>query len=437
LRRLVVIPLALLLLVLALAWTGGAPGAEAQVPPTNTPVGPAHGMGFAKGCDSPRNVGQSYDCFYVLTNSLDQAGDTVTVTALSDVIHTANGNVLSPGAALPPPHVGGNLLPALTIQLYLNGAQCYAGPGQTNPVPVGGSGANLCVTPPTGFVQFARNSFYTIQEADLTLPGFLLDDQATITFQDLCNSGANNCPVGDNFVTAGSSAHVNTPTPTPTNTPTPTDTPTPTPTDTPTPTPTDTPTPTPTDTPTNTPTDTPTPTPTDTPTSTPTQTSTNPPTPTDTPTPTKTSTNTPTPTNTPTQTNTPTNTPTPTPAGQGCTPGFWKNHPEAWNVPTTTTLAAAGFVVPASLGFPANTTLQQALSFQGGSDLHGAAEILLRAAAAGYLNAVEGLGYPLSSAQVVAEVNTALASGDRATILAEATRLDQFNNLRCPDAKTL
>src|SRR5262245_28594838 len=111
-----VIPLALLLLVLALAQMDQAPGVEAQVPPTNTPVGPAHGMGFAKGCDSPRNVGQSYDCFYVLTNTLDQAGDTTTVSALSDVVFASGGNVPSPGAALPPPHVGGDLLPALTIQ---------------------------------------------------------------------------------------------------------------------------------------------------------------------------------------------------------------------------------------------------------------------------------------------------------------------------------
>src|SRR5262245_10883444 len=201
-------------------------------------------MGFAKGCDSPRDVGQTYDCFYVLTNTLDQAGDTITVSALSDVVHAASGNVLSPGGALPPPHAGGDLLPALTIQTYLNGAQCFAGPGQPTPAPAGARGPPLRATPPPAFVQFARHSFYTIVAGDLTLPGFLLDDQATITWQDLCNSQANNCPVGDNFSTAGSSAHVNTPTPTPTNTPTPT--PTDTPTNTPTPTPTHTATTTPT-----------------------------------------------------------------------------------------------------------------------------------------------------------------------------------------------
>jgi hypothetical protein len=148
-----------------------------------------------------------------------------------------------------------------------------------------------------------------------------------------------------------------------------------------------------------------------------------------------------TPSNTATVTRTPTRTPTAvttsTGAGKGCTPGFWKNHPEAWDVPTNTRLAGAGFVVPASLGLPANATLQAALSFQGGSTLGGAAEILLRAAAAAYLNSVEGLGYPLSTSQVVGEVNAALASMDRATIIAEATRLDQFNNLGCPNAKSL
>jgi len=57
----------------------------------------------------------------------------------------------------------------------------------------------------------------------------------------------------------------------------------------------------------------------------------------------------------------------------------------------------------------------------------------MRAAAAAYLNSCFG-GYPLSTAQVVAEVNTALATCDRATILAEATKLDGFNNLGCKDA---
>jgi hypothetical protein len=89
------------------------------------------------------------------------------------------------------------------------------------------------------------------------------------------------------------------------------------------------------------------------------------------------------------------------------------------------------FDVPDSLGLD-NTTLRQALDFGGGSGVSGASRTLLRAAVAAVLNAsYPGSGYPLSAAQVIAEVNAALASGDRAQILAEATRLDTFNNLGC------
>jgi hypothetical protein len=273
----------LLLAALAQAGPAGPPGAEAQVVPTNTPVGPAHGMGFAKGCDSPRNVGQTYQCFFVLTNTIDQAGDTITVSSITDVVTTAGGPVAS-----------GNLLPLLPIVSYSGGAQCFAGPGQTNPVPVGGTGATLCVTPPDAEVVFGRISLYTIVAADLALPGFLLTDLATATFTDLCNSvpRPDNCPVGSQTVQAGSSAHVNTPTPTPTNTPTPTRTPTPTAT--------------------NTPTNTPTATATRT--NTPTATATNTPTATATNTPTATATRTNTPTAT--RTNTPTATPTPAVLGR-------------------------------------------------------------------------------------------------------------------------
>jgi hypothetical protein len=77
--------------------------------------------------------------------------------------------------------------------------------------------------------------------------------------------------------------------------------------------------------------------------------------------------------------------------------------------------------------------LLQALSFQGGNTLCGGAEILLRAAAAAYLNSLR-VAYPLTSGQVIADVNAALASCDRPTIVAEAGVLDKNNNLGCKDA---
>jgi hypothetical protein len=80
----------------------------------------------------------------------------------------------------------------------------------------------------------------------------------------------------------------------------------------------------------------------------------------------------------------------------------------------------------------ANVTFDQALNFGGGPTLLDAAKILMRQAVAAVLNAASGFGYPLTVQQVINEVNTALASCDRVTILTEAKRLDRFNNLTCP-----
>jgi hypothetical protein len=229
----------------------------------------------------------------------------------------------------------------------------------------------------------------------------------------------------------------------PTATDTPTNTPTDTPTDTPTNTPTDTATPTPTNTPTNTPTDTATPTPTDTPTNTPTDTPTNTPTDTATPTPTDTPTN--TPTNTATPTKTPTNTKTPTPTKtftptpvveEGCTPGYWKQkqHFDSWvatGYSPNQTLESV-FDVPNSLGLDSRTLLQ-ALNFNGGSGVSGASKILLRAAVAALLNSASpDVDYSRTTASIIADVNAALASNNRTTILNLANALDADNNEGCP-----
>jgi hypothetical protein len=226
--------------------------------------------------------------------------------------------------------------------------------------------------------------------------------------------------------------------PTPTPTDTPTNTPTFTPTDTPTNTPTNTATHTPTDTPTNTPTNTPYVKPTHTPTNTPYVKPTY--TPTNTPyvKPTYTPTNTPyvkptyTPTNTPynTPTFTPTKTPTPVAVLEGCTPGYWKNHTDAWVGYTPGQKVNSVFTVSGSLG---NATLLSALHFGGGGGVSGATQILLRAAVAALLNASNpDVDYAFTEAQIIAGVNSAIASGNRATILAAATRLDGYNNAGCP-----
>jgi hypothetical protein len=88
--------------------------------------------------------------------------------------------------------------------------------------------------------------------------------------------------------------------------------------------------------------------------------------------------------------------------------------------------------VPNNYGLD-NRTLLQALSFQGGTSTTAAARILLRAAVAALLNSASpGVNYPLTTAEVIAQVNTALASQNRSTMLALAGQLDSDNNLGCP-----
>jgi hypothetical protein len=190
---------------------------------------------------------------------------------------------------------------------------------------------------------------------------------------------------------------------------------------------------------------TPTPTATRTPTRTPTLSVTNTATKTPTRTPTRTATprnptNTPTSTATKTPTKTPTRTPTPVPF-QGCTPGYWKQdqHFDSWRVYVPTGASATLLKSLFNLnGFTnldgnatANDTLLDALNYQGGDDLRGAAQILLRAAAASVLNA-QSVNYPKTLAQIQSAVNSALASSDRSTMLELASILDVLNNAPCP-----
>lgn len=127
---------------------------------------------------------------------------------------------------------------------------------------------------------------------------------------------------------------------------------------------------------------------------------------------------------------------------EGCTPGYWKNHTENWyeagpwsGIPTDTELGSdrVGFVTSPEL---ASATLLEALRWGGGPSLLDAERILLRQAAAAWLNAAhEGLGYPYRRAGVDgirAMVNNAIASGDRATMLATKDRLAAANELGCP-----
>lgn len=123
---------------------------------------------------------------------------------------------------------------------------------------------------------------------------------------------------------------------------------------------------------------------------------------------------------------------------EGCTPGYWKNHHENWEeYQPTTRLSAMAVNFGPQLSHMSTVTFAEALEFGGGPGIEGAAKILLRAAAAAYLNAAhEGLGYPyrrfMEPFNIREQLNAAFASGDRATMLTLAGTLDSANNLGCP-----
>ena len=116
---------------------------------------------------------------------------------------------------------------------------------------------------------------------------------------------------------------------------------------------------------------------------------------------------------------------------QGCTPGYWKNHLDAWRFYSPNDEVGSKLNPSA----PYNTwTLLAALNGGGGPGLDGAIRILLRAAVAAMLNGVpeSGVNAYYSHDTVIFMVNTALKTGDRATILAVASDLDARNNQGCP-----
>lgn len=137
---------------------------------------------------------------------------------------------------------------------------------------------------------------------------------------------------------------------------------------------------------------------------------------------------TPPPTTPTTTTSTTTTTTTTTPPGQeGCTPGFWKSHPEAWvgYLPSQTFASVFGVAVP---GQPAGLTLGAALELGGGG-----VNALARQAVAALLNAAHPeVDYPLSEAQIIAMVSAAITSGNADTIESLKDTLDEANNLTAP-----
>lgn len=113
----------------------------------------------------------------------------------------------------------------------------------------------------------------------------------------------------------------------------------------------------------------------------------------------------------------------PPPAGEGCTPGFWKNSVGSW---------PAGYLPNADFeatfgvdGFNPNITLMQALNLGSGGK-----NALARHAVAGLLNsATSAVDYGMSTADVIAAVRAAFASGDFESV---KNSLEALNEKGCP-----
>jgi hypothetical protein len=162
-----------------------------------------HGIAFTKGCTSPTVVGDPYQCSYTVRNILDTAHDTLTIKGLVDTVHSSGGDVNS-----------GNVIGAVQITVA-GGATCVGGAG-TGTIADPYVGVTSCTLPFGSRVNVLSYSFYTVVPADQFLPLAVLSDNAFITWQDLCDSGASNCPhPGDRQTGSGSSTAVGPGTPLP------------------------------------------------------------------------------------------------------------------------------------------------------------------------------------------------------------------------------
>jgi hypothetical protein len=119
---------------------------------------------------------------------------------------------------------------------------------------------------------------------------------------------------------------------------------------------------------------------------------------------------------------------------EGCGTGYWKNNTDSWisTFYSPSQTVESVFDVPDAFGLD-NITLLQALQSDGGPGQVGAAKILLRAAMTALLNARHNeVDYTITRVQIIADVNTALASGNSKLILQLAKTLDKYNNQNCP-----
>ncbi|MBY4678276.1 prealbumin-like fold domain-containing protein [Marinobacterium arenosum] len=126
------------------------------------------------------------------------------------------------------------------------------------------------------------------------------------------------------------------------------------------------------------------------------------------------------------------------PGDEGCTPGYWKvpQHHDSWmETPySPDQLLSSVFNMQGMTdlnGDGMEDTLLDALNYNGGTGVDGAARILMRAAVAALLNEASSVQFSVSG--VIGLVNDALATMSREQMLMLAKKLDDANNTgECP-----
>ncbi|MGE5827380.1 MAG: hypothetical protein ACM30G_03335 [Micromonosporaceae bacterium] len=125
-------------------------------------------------------------------------------------------------------------------------------------------------------------------------------------------------------------------------------------------------------------------------------------------------------------------------AGEGCTPGYWKQqqHFDSWAPTGLSPTYTAGSLFSSLAGACpalASKTLLQSLQGGGGPAFCDKVRILIRAAVAAFLNAQHpDIDYPLTVQQILNDVNAAIASGNAKQVTDLASSLDDDNNGICP-----
>lgn len=128
-------------------------------------------------------------------------------------------------------------------------------------------------------------------------------------------------------------------------------------------------------------------------------------------------------------------------AGEGCTPGYWKNHPQSWHMSAQPELlfdSVFGTNVFPNLslgqviGLCGNTQISQADINIVCSKCHNLMIMLGFHAVAALQNAATAVQYDLTVEEVIAGVRSAYQSRSKYQIEAMKDRLDTLNNQYCP-----